>query len=315
MPVSDEELRAGLARALRRPVGAVIRRPHAYRSSYAIEELDVELGGSGPRRIVFKDLAPSALASEAAAAKPAFALDPLREIAVYREVLAPAGIAAPVLLGSIADVLAGRFWLFLEAVEGALLWQTHGSEAWEAAARWLADLHRRPLAGTSQRLLRYDAAWFRRTLRRAVQAAPAGALDHVAAGFDRVVASLLAWPSTFVHGEFYASNVLVQGTGRSTRPRPVDWEMAGVGPGLLDVAALTAGGWSQLERDRLALAYYEAWARSDDPAADDFLLALEHARLHVALQWIGWSPGWSPPRAHAHDWLADALRSAQRLGL
>jgi hypothetical protein len=43
--------------------------------------------------------------------------------------------------------------------------------------------------------------------------------------------------------------------------------------------------------------------------------ALDAAQLHLSLQWLGWSPDWTPPPEHARDWLADALATAERLGL
>jgi hypothetical protein len=43
--------------------------------------------------------------------------------------------------------------------------------------------------------------------------------------------------------------------------------------------------------------------------------ALCWCRLALAVQWLGWSPGWSPPRAHAQDWRGEALTMAQSLGL
>jgi hypothetical protein len=33
------------------------------------------------------------------------------------------------------------------------------------------------------------------------------------------------------------------------------------------------------------------------------------------VQWLGWSPDWSPPAEHAHDWLGEALHLADKLGL
>ena len=49
--------------------------------------------------------------------------------------------------------------------------------------------------------------------------------------------------------------------------------------------------------------------------AEEFLDALELFRLHLAVQWLGWDPGWSPPDEHRHDWLAEALSAADKLGL
>jgi thiamine kinase-like enzyme len=125
----------------------------------------------------------------------------------------------------------------------------------------------------------------------------------------------VALPVTFIHGEFYASNVLVDDGG--TRVCPVDWEMAALGPGLIDLAALTAGRWTEPEREALVLAYMTALAprRGWPPPRAEFLAALACCRLHLALQWLGWSERWSPPAEHAHDWLHEALALADVLGL
>jgi aminoglycoside phosphotransferase (APT) family kinase protein len=56
---------------------------------------------------------------------------------------------------------------------------------------------------------------------------------------------------------------------------PVDWEMAAVGPGLVDLAALSAGGWTAPEREALALAYYAALVPCENWPPDAFLVALD----------------------------------------
>jgi thiamine kinase-like enzyme len=91
--------------------------------------------------------------------------------------------------------------------------------------------------------------------------------------------------------------------------KPVDWEMAGVGPALVDVAALTAG-WGTSERERLIAAYERAGPPATVDRAD-----LDRCRLHLSLQWIGWAPDWQAPPAHAHDWVDEALAVAGRLDL
>jgi Phosphotransferase enzyme family len=76
------------------------------------------------------------------------------------------------------------------------------------------------------------------------------AIEKLFGNYDRVVERLLEFPVTFLHGEFYASNVLVVcEEGEGWRVCPVDWEMAAVGPGLIDLAALTAGRWTADERE------------------------------------------------------------------
>jgi len=123
-------------------------------------------------------------------------------------------------------------------------------------------------------------------------------------------------PVTFIHGEYYASNILVPETAGKIRICPVDWEMAALGPGLMDLAALTAGKWRDEERDLIALAYCQAVPENEKRAAqDEFLTDLDFCRLHLSLQWLGWSPDWKPPPEHSQDWLTEAIRLADKLGL
>ena len=304
MPVADGELRAGLEEVLGRPVRALARRPHPYRSSHAVEDVDVRFDDGPPLALVFKDVS-------APCAKPVRMRDPDREIEAYRDVLGPAGLDVPACYGALSR--PGRRWLFLEAVAGIPLWQTDEAAAWDGAARWLAGLHACPVPERAGHLLRYDAAHLHGWLARAQALTPAGALDGVAAVWGQVVRRLTAWPRAIVHGDFHASNILVARAGSAPRIRPVDWELAGVGPGLLDLAALTSGSWSRAARERIALAYAAAPAHVPRPRPTDLLDALAHGRLFLAVQWLGWSADWAPPAEHAHDWLAEATALAREL--
>ena len=315
MPVADEDLRVTLESVLGRQVRTMARRPNAYCSSFHIEDIEVMAEDGPPLRLIFKDLAAAALSPQAREAKPAALLDARREIEAYLDVLLPAGVEVPRCYGAVAEPSIGRYWLFLEAVDGDPLWQVDEPSAWEEAVRWLADLHAGEAPAVHSHLIRYDAAYLRHWIDRAVSFAPEGSLEAIAAGWSRVVGELSAWAPTFVHGEFYPSNVLVRrGTARP-RIVPVDWEMAGVGPGLLDLAALASGGWTQAERERLALVYLDALPPSVRPPADVLLRSLTYFRLYVAVQWVGWSQDWTPPVGHAHDWLGEALSLADELGL
>src|SRR5262249_48956553 len=107
----------------------------------------------------------------------------------------------------------------------------------------------------------------------------------------------LALPKTLIHGEFYAANVLIHEADGHLRICPVDWETTAAGPGLMDLAALTCGMWSDEQKRALALAYRgrlepdQGWP----PATEPFVAALDLCRLHLAVQWLGWSPDWSAP--------------------
>lgn len=312
MPVSDRDLRGALAQILGRPVSEFSRRSFPYSSSHCIEELDVLDGKGGRLTMLFKNLG----APTQRWAKPPFVRDPLREIATYEVILAPGGVDAPACLGAHVDERQERAWLFLEKLEGRPLWQIGEPQAWTTAARWLADLHGRGLPTSEPRLLRYDARWFGRWLERALARTPPGALDTLRENYHRVADRLASWPTTFLHGEFYPSNVLLQPEGSGFRVRPLDWEMAGVGPGLLDLAALISGRWTEEERRSYARAYFDASPdRLRRRGEADFLDALAHCRLHVAIQWLGWSAAWEPPGEHGHDWLAEALRLGEELEL
>src|SRR6185436_10288417 len=92
-------------------------------------------------------------------AKPPFLHDPQREIAVYREVIAPHRLPAPAFLGAVERPRRGRYWLFLELVEGDPLWQRGDLAAWERVAAALAAIHARFMGRTfslPHRLVRHD---------------------------------------------------------------------------------------------------------------------------------------------------------------
>lgn len=325
-PPSDSELHDALGRALTEAgVGfprEIRRRPFEYRTSFPLEELDVELEDGTELRLVFKDLGWAGLDEEARLAKPEFLHDPLREPAVYASVLAPADFGAPRYYGSAIDPGAGRCWLFIERVEGRELYQVGNLELWRTAGSWLGEMHLALAEDLERhaergRLIDYDAAFYRRWMDRArefatapdLPASRAESLGRLAERYDSVVEGLLDLPKTVIHGEFYASNVLV-GDGATPRVCPVDWELAATGPGLVDLAALISGGWSEGDREAIVAAYRSAVGGAFSPAQ------LDLCRLHLAVQWLGWAPpSWTPPEEQRHDWLDEALTLAERLHL
>ncbi|MGH2980378.1 MAG: hypothetical protein ACRDLQ_12195, partial [Solirubrobacterales bacterium] len=123
------EIRAELERALADRRGTPVsitqleRRPCAYRTSFAIEELDVRLGDGTRLRLMMKDLSRAALHEHAQAAKPDLLYDPLREIHVYRDLLEGASLGTARYHGSSVDPARDRWWLFIENVVSDALWQ------------------------------------------------------------------------------------------------------------------------------------------------------------------------------------------------
>jgi aminoglycoside phosphotransferase (APT) family kinase protein len=315
---ADSELRTGLERALEARgfelAGEIERRPYAYRTSFPLEELRVELVGEGPVKLLFKQLDWEALEPEAQVAKPRFLHDPEREPAVYAKLLPQAPPGPARCFGAVAEE---DHWLFLERVEGRELFQVGERELWEEAARWLGRFHAAMAPEVNRhrvegRLIDHDAAFYRGWIERAAEFAAERDDDSAAKvawlrdRHDQVVEALCSLPRTVLHGEFYASNVLVEGE----RVAPVDWELAAAGPGLTDLAALV-GGWSDPGREGLAAAY------ASEPGVPPFTPRdLDLARLQVAIQWLGWAPpSWVPPEGQRHDWLGEAVALAEELGL
>ena len=310
------------------------RRISEYCSSFVIEELDVALDDGTKLALVFKDLSQAALLKGAGRVKPWFFYDPMREIETYRRVLVLHQLGTATCYGAVVEPDRKRYWLFLERVSPVLLWQMGQLDRWKDVARWLAGMHSYLVRETEVResahiahLLQYDRDFYWRWMTRAVTFVCEGdksraqkaarAVRWLEQRFERVVERLLALPATVIHGEFFASNVMVDESGGRLRVCPVDWEMAAIGPGRVDLAGLTSGGWTQEEKDAMARAYYDALPAGSPAKADwpGFLEDLEYCRLAQAVQWLGWSPLWEPPPEHAQDWLKEAVKTAERLGL
>jgi thiamine kinase-like enzyme len=318
--------------AARFPIVGLERRASAYRSSFRLEEIRVAFGDGTALDLIFKDVSFQSLSEAARRARPEFLHDPLREIEAYSFV-ARESLGTACLYGAVVDVLSERYWLLLEHVTGDELYKIGDFSTWEYAARWLADMHLR-FASQSQswaeprpaRWLKYDAQYYRRWMQRAQRLSHSHWGIHsadarrgflrLAERYEQVVVRLASLPVTWIHGEFYASNILIGRHSGGLRVCAVDWEMAAMGPGLVDLAALVSGNWNDDERTALALSYLGRLQESGcgAPPTDLFLNALDDCRLHLAVQWLGWSGDWTPPAAHRHDWLHEALHLAEKVG-
>jgi Ser/Thr protein kinase RdoA (MazF antagonist) len=322
----DSLLKEWLARtvAAGREITQLRRRPFAYATSAAIEELTLTFADGSRVELLAKDVGPAGLSAHAAAIKPAFVADPLREPAVYRSILEPANVGAPRFLGAALDPPGGVHWVFLERVDGEMLADVGELERWEAAAGWLARLQATVTTEAATRaagraLLVRDERLLRRWIERSLKfTAPARAGGRPEAGRyrdliqrvgDRLVDGLDSLPRAFVHGELYPSNVLVARADQAPRVAAIDWELAGIGPFALDLAALTSG-WPRPARESMCRAYLrerEARGAPVDGGLHELLHAVALCRLSLAVQWLGWAEDWTPPAEHGHDWLAEAI--------
>lgn len=314
-----------LADYFRRPraIAKIVRRASPYASTFSIEEIDVTFEDGSELPLVLKDSNRRAVVGRGQNAQPDFLHDPMREIEVYRQVLPHAPHGTPIHYGHIINP-AGSM-IFLERIDGVELRDAATFSMWELAAQWIARFHRSfvtidltTLAQCSK-LLVYDESFYWRWLERAQRFAPnrpmRRVLDRIARGYGRVVSRLTGLPPTVIHGEFYPSNILVRHTDNEVHVGPVDWEMAALGPGFIDLAAL-ATGWNTRAQRALMRAYREATSDGlthGSRIPSSFLKDFDSCRLHLALRMIGWSATWTPPPHHARDWLTEADVLADRL--
>jgi aminoglycoside phosphotransferase len=285
---------------------------------YSTTNRTIELGAVGPggaARLLLKQLHGGARVPAAVGTRPSFVEDPWREVALQRSGISALGLA-PACWATSPD--GESPWVLIEKVDGDVLWQLEDGRAWDEAARTLARLHdaradRLLGASDRERLLVHDRTFHRRWARRAIAGCPdrrsRTAVRFLARRADAGGELLEELPRTLVHGEAYASNILVERNGATLL---VDWEMAALGCGVSDLAALAAG-WDQTVVERLTLAYAGGLANRSLSTAV-LLRAVDVARLQQCLQWLGWSQGWDPPEHHRQDWLSIGLAVASRLG-
>jgi aminoglycoside phosphotransferase (APT) family kinase protein len=285
---------------------AIRRAPLASGPRRSVERITLALDGGRHLDVVFKDLGSTFRVGRPGAPMRDRATDPGREPWAYRTLLGPR-LGAPGCLGVVSDRVRHRHWLFLEPVEGVALATRREPEAWRATARWLARFHvtmaERPVYGGP--VLRHDPDLHRWWYRRAVARARArvrseetaerttarealSALRGLAAIHREAALEALGHRPTIVHGDFDAGNVLVE-TGSPSRIRPLDWEMVGLGPRLLDLAALIESLPDGIAPEALVEAYRSAAsdAGAVDPGDRRFTRELLVCRLLRAMERCG----------------------------
>jgi hypothetical protein len=205
--------------------------------------------------------------------------------------------------GSYLDNSTNMLWLFVDYLEGTVRIRETSEPCGmlREAAQWIGQFH---LAAESRRAATdgwtivydfdYYDGWIARTLKFTE-----GSHSNFPWLLELCRQSQLCFklfsdgPSSFIHGEYYPSNILAHG-GRIV---PVDWESAARAAGEIDLAMLT-DGWPQSDVDGVVEAYRAArWPDLELP--DDFGHRLRVAELYVQFRWLGdsaWSARAQPRR-------------------
>jgi aminoglycoside phosphotransferase (APT) family kinase protein len=237
------------------------------------------------------------------------------EARIYRHVLHARQISAPAFYGTYTDPSTGCIWLVIEYLANSHCAAKHPGAVFEAA-RWIGRFHAMNEARLSVRpmawLKRYDADYYRGWARRTLQFG--GRLRHrrmwlprLCERFERVLPLLLASPPTIIHGEFYPTNILAQ----DGLIYPVDWESAAIGPGEIDLTALTEE-WRSGAVRRCEAEYASARWAGRSPA--DFERTLDAARLYWCFRWLGDDPE-TTSEAGSRAYFQIARSLGEKLGL
>src|SRR5262249_27717806 len=200
-----------------------------------------------------------------------------------------------------------------------------GLEHWFTAARRLARLHAHFGARAGRLLscdflLRLDGVQMRRWADRALavlarqSADLAAELAGVVADYGRVCEVIDRQPPTLVHNDLAPKNVLADRARRPARICLVDWEMAGVGCGLLDLVDLKYGLGAADDRALCAAYSGELAGTGLLPASDRELGRLLAAcELHRTVYRLAFSEAWGVPPERAARWVAEARDLAGRV--
>jgi hypothetical protein len=319
-PVDDQDTRLmietlehGLSRLQGRPVVVrELRREFlGTSSSFRTERVRVVLEAGKPLSVFLKDLNPAHQMEKARALRERDLEPSVREVRMYESVLSPERFGTLHLYATRWEPERGIAWVFLEDGGRALLRNCTDVGRWTAAARWAARFHAatRDLSDAQTSFLpHHDDTHYQRCLARVEQMLPGLAppeREMVRRGLDsyaRRIDWLSALPRTVIHGQFFGQNILLRRRGATHHIAVIDWETAALGPGTFDLASLTAGKWTQAERQAMWAAYFEEYQAATGPRMDwaVFCRELATVALHQSLEWLTW---WQHRRSQSRDFV------------
>lgn len=246
-----------------------------------------------------------------------------RELLAYGNLFAGRRLPVPDWVGGGWNEAIQRYDLYLEHI-GDWDLRYHDVEYWYLAARRLGDLHRtfareRAALLSSDYLLRLDAAYFDAWAHRALEAVQRQSTElgrrheRVVNAFHKGAELLGAQPLTLVHNDLAGKNVLVDRSTEPVRVCIIDWEMAGIGCGLLDLAHLKYG-FGPAEEARLCANYYEALRGSEVlPPQEELTAVLAACEIHETNVRLWSSPRWSLPEGRLEEWVSDTEAAIERI--
>ena len=247
-----------------------------------------------------------------------------REILVYEKLLQKDHLPAVKYYGSRWNEMTKRREVFLEYIDDWNL-KYHDLEHWFTAARRLAHLHayfatRAGRVSDCDFLLRLDDRYLCEWANRALSvvadqsAELATELACVVDNYKRVAEVLIRQPLTLVHNDLAPKNVMADRSSSPARICFIDWEMAGVGCGLLDLVHLKYG-LDPVNDQKMCTAYCEEMAGTDllppDPQERNSIFAA--CEVHQTIYRLAHSKDWRLPAAKVAQWVMEAEQFMARI--
>lgn len=275
----------------RSAIVGIQRSRYAYIGSYNCDLITVQLSTGDEFSLFLKDYRVSQKSKDEREQRRE------RELRVYRDVLSQTELGPPEYYGSVWDDSAGRFWLFLEFVDGFVV--QHEDVAYGMlAAEWLGRMQgffaQHPeILSSCDVLIRQDGEFFRSkaecALWNAAQISPSMAhrLSTIVDAYRQNTRVLESQPLSLVHGGYIPWHILVDVKQRPARVCAVDWESAACGPTLYDLAYFTYGMEAQ-SRAPVVDAYRRAAIQHGVPTPDEAqtLFIVDCLGLHRVFDWL-----------------------------
>lgn len=246
-----------------------------------------------------------------------------REIRVYEELFRDSNLPIAKCYGARWNDESKKRELFLEYIDD---WRLEYQEYdhWITAARRLAHLH----SYFAQRvdkllncnfLLRLDGAYLHQWAYRALDAVAnqstelANKVAAVLDKYERVIDIFTRQPLTLVHNDLAPQNVLVDRSRVPARIQFVDWEMAGVGFGLMDLVRLKYGTDVATDQ-RIKDAYFQGWEDSGCDRLHEDALRGEFAacELHKTIYFLAHSQIRGSSAERVANWVEEAQQFSRQ---
>ncbi len=247
-----------------------------------------------------------------------------RETRIYEELLGDDDLPVPKYYGSNWNETTKRREIFLEYIDDWNL-KYHDLEYWFIAARRLAQFHayfatRAEKLLACDFLLRFDTCYLYEWADRALSvlrdqsAELAAELARAVGSYDRVSEVLTRQPLTLVHNDLAPKNVLADRSSNPARICFVDWEMAGVGCGLMDLVDLKYG-LDPVNDQKMHIAYCAELAGTDllPSSPQDRSSLFAACELHQTVYRLAHSKSWRLPIAKVAQWVTEAQQFVVRI--